>query len=110
MESLEIVLGRRTNHFVRIFMSQFGFSEERAERFVSMAGSDLMESYKFLARDLDPRGLSCPANVRDLLSTIHASRIASSLGIPASEVWTGLRVFVPSVLQLADGRYPSEAA
>jgi hypothetical protein len=37
METLETVLGRRAPHFVRIFVSQFGFSEERAEQFVSLA-------------------------------------------------------------------------
>ena len=34
---------------------------------------------------------------------IRADRIASSLGVPPAEVWSGLRDFVPSVLQLADG-------
>ncbi|HSH76104.1 MAG TPA: hypothetical protein VLA09_10515 [Longimicrobiales bacterium] len=110
MESLERVIGSSSDHFVRIFMTQFGFSQERAEQFVSLAGDDLIASYEFLAPHLDPGGLSAPENVRDLLSAIHASRIASSLGISPSEVWTGLRVFVPGVLQFADGRLPSGTA
>ena len=31
------------------------------------------------------------------------------LGVPAAEVWTGLREFVPSVLRLADGSRAVEA-
>ncbi len=106
METLETVIGRRSEHFVRIFVSQFGFTEERALRFVELAGSDLMESYRWQAQRLGRGRLSAPENVRDLLSAIHANGIASSLGMPSSEVWSGLRVFVPRVLQLAD-RYPS---
>ncbi|HUP53041.1 MAG TPA: hypothetical protein VM198_11225 [Longimicrobiales bacterium] len=109
METLETVLGSRAPHFVRIFVSQFGFSEERAERFVELAGSDLIECYRWQADRMDPRELSAPENVRSLLGAIHARRIADSLGIPPAEVWSGLRVFVPRVLQLADGRHTHEA-
>jgi hypothetical protein len=109
MEALETVLGRRSPHFVRIFVSQFGFSEERAERFVSLAASDLLESYRWRAEDLHPGSLSSPENVRELLSAIRGNRIADSLGMPPAEIWSGLRVFVPRVLQLADGRHTHEA-
>ena len=110
METLETVIGRRSEHFVRIFVSQFGFSEDRAELFVRLAGNDLIESYKWQSSRLADEALSDPANVRDLMSTIHANGIASSLGISTSEVWSGLRVFVPRVLQLADGRFAEAPA
>lgn len=109
METLETVLGRRAPHFVRIFVSQFGFSEERAEQFVSMAGDDLIASYRWRADHMQASQLSAPENVRELMGTIRAKWIADSLGIPPSEVWSGLRVFVPRVLQLADGRHTHEA-
>ena len=104
MDRLESVLGRRAP-LVRILVGQFGFSEEDAEEFVSLAGEDLMESYRLRARDMATSELSAPENVRELLGAIRGDRIADSLGIPASEVWSGLRVFVPRVLQLADGRH-----
>lgn len=109
MDRLETVIGRKSPHFVRIFVSQFGFSEERAEQFVSLAASDLIESYRWRAEDLDPRALSAPENVREILGAIRGNRIADSLGIPRAEAWSGLRVFVPRVLQLADGRHTHEA-
>ncbi|HUF76616.1 MAG TPA: hypothetical protein VMM35_10075 [Longimicrobiales bacterium] len=109
METIETVIGRRTPHFVRIFVSQFGFSEERAEQFVSLAGDDLIESYRWRASDMGHRRLSDPESVRELLGAIRGDHIASSLGLPPSEVWSGLRVFVPRVLQLADGRHALEA-
>jgi hypothetical protein len=109
VETLETVLERRAHHFVRIFVSQFGFTEERAQRFVNLAGSDLIECCRWHERNMGPGGFSAPANVRNLLAVIHARRIADSLGIPSAEVWSGLRVFVPRVLQLADGRAAHEA-
>ena len=109
MENLETVLCSKSPHFVRIFVSQFGFSVERAEQFVSLAADDLMESYKWRAGDLDPGALSAPENVRELLGAIRGNLIADWLGMPHAEVWSGLRVFVPRVLQLADGRHAHEA-
>lgn len=109
MDRLETVLGSRAPHFVRILVSQFGFSEEEAHEFVSLASADLIQSYRWRAHDIDAGALSAPENVRELLGTIRGDRIAHSLGLPASEVWSGLRVFVPRVLQLADGRHLPEA-
>jgi len=94
---------------VRIFVSQFGFSVEHAEAFVSLASNDLLESYRWRAHDLDPQALSAPENVRELLGSISGNRIADSLGMPRTDVWNGLRVFVPRVLQLADGSPSHEA-
>jgi len=108
MDRLETVLGRRGPHFVRILVSQFGFSEAHAERLVSLAGTDLIESYRSRATEIHS-ALSAPESVRELLGTMRGNQIAESLGIPASEVWCGLRVFVPSVLELADGRHAHEA-
>jgi hypothetical protein len=104
METLETVIDDRARDFVRLLVSQFGFTEERAEKFVILAGSDLMESYRWRADDIGPGQLSDPENVRELLGAIRGNHIASSLGLPPSDVWSGLRVFVPRVLQLADGR------
>ena len=109
MERLETVIGGRARHFVRLFVSQFGFTEERAEQFVSLAGNDLIESYRWRAGDLGSGRLSDPENVRELLGAIRGNHIASSLGLPPSDVWSGLRVFVPRVLQIADGRPTLEA-
>lgn len=109
MEPLETVIGRRSSHFVRIFVSQFGFSVERAEAFVTLAGDDLLASYRWRSDELSPGELSAPQNVRELLGAIHGNRIADELGIPRAEAWTGLRVFVPRVLQLADGHVGHEA-
>lgn len=109
MELLESVIGRKSPHFVRLFVSQFGFTVERAEQFVSLAGNDLLESYRWRAEDLDPDSLSKPENVRELLAVIGGNRIADRLGLPRDDVWSGLRVFVPRVLQLADGGRAHEA-
>jgi hypothetical protein len=77
-------------------------SGELAERFVSLAGPDLLESIEWQMSELDSRRLSAPSTVRDVLSAMGADRIASSLGLPRSDVWMGLRAFVPRALQLAE--------
>jgi hypothetical protein len=109
METLEIVLVRSARDLVHVVERRTGFSRESAERFVILAGTDLIESFKWQADALDPNDLSAPNNVRDLLSGIGGNRIASTLGMPPSEVWSGLREFVPSVLRLADGARVFEA-
>lgn len=109
MHRLESVLGGRAPHLARILVSELGFSEERAEELVMLAGVDLMESYRWRARDMAGRNLSAPENVRELLGAIRGDRIANSLGLPASEVWSGLRAIVPRVLQLADRSHLHEA-
>jgi hypothetical protein len=109
MERLETVLCSRTQHFVRIFVTQFGFSVDRAKRFVDLAGDDLIECYRWQGQNLLPGEYSHPENVRNIMSVLHARGIADSLGMAPAEVWSGLRVFVPRVLQLADDRHPHQA-
>jgi len=109
MDNLESVLARRATDLVHVVVSRAGFSRERAERFVMLAGTDLLESYRWQADVLDRDHLSAPENVRALLSVSAARHIASTLGVAPAEVWTGLREFVPSVLRLADGARAFEA-
>jgi len=109
MDRLETVLGRRATHLAQILVSQLGFSEERAEELVMLAGMDLVESYRWRAQSIAAGQLSAPENVRELLGAIRGDHIADSLGMPASEVWSGLRAIVPRVLELADGPHLHEA-
>ena len=83
MQTLETVLGLRRRELVQALEGRAGMSGELAERFVSLAGPDLLESIEWQVSELDSRRLSAPATVRDVLSAMGADRIASSLGSPA---------------------------
>jgi hypothetical protein len=102
MEMLHDVLGRGAHDLAHLVADRTGLTEERAEQFVALAGSDLIDSIEWHADELEGLALSEPSNVRNLLGTIHAKRIASSLEIAPADVWAGLRAFVPQFLQLAD--------
>jgi hypothetical protein len=102
MNTLEIVLSERTRDFVDVLVRTSGFRPDRAEHFVREAGTDLIESVRWHWGDSKPETWSAPGNVRDVLSVIHADRIASRLDMPRQRVWVGLRAFVPRALQMAD--------
>ena len=102
VKSLETVLALRTFELVELVAHGAGLTEERAERFVALAGSDLLASFRWQARDLALRSLGTPSTARDVLSTMRADRIASQLGMSSSDVWVGLRELVPHVLSMAE--------
>jgi len=102
VKSLETVLALRTCELVELVAHGAGLSEERAQRFVALAGSDLLASFRWQARELATRSLATPATARDVLSTMRADQIASKLEMSPSDVWVGLRELVPHVLTLAD--------
>lgn len=102
MESLESVLERRRRDLVDVLVYGTSFSVRRAERFVAVAGTDLVQAIEWKNGGLKRERLSEPANVRDVLSTMGAGQIASALGISRAEVWPALRAFVPRALELAD--------
>jgi len=103
MQSLYGVLAQGTRDFVHLLVDLPGLSHERAERFVELAGTDLIESIEWRRRDLRGRSLSAPGTVRDLLSVIRARRLAAALDMPQAEVWAALRAFVPRFLEMAEG-------
>jgi hypothetical protein len=100
MTAMGFVLGRRHPELVDTLVRQAAFSPEQADRFAALARSELVESIEW--QRLRPTDLTKPSAVRDVLSTMHSGRIASALGMPRSEVWAGLRAFVPRALELAD--------
>jgi hypothetical protein len=102
MQRLEAVLGDRRTDLVQALVRCGGLTRARAERFVALAGNDLIESFEWQCRGQAPRHLAEPSTARDVLSTMGANRIASLLGISRSEVWESLRAFVPRVLCLAE--------
>ena len=102
MRRLETVLGSRAPDLVEVLCGG-GLSPERAQRFVALAGDDLLGSFEWQCREGAPGPLAEPSTARDVLSTMGANRLAVSLGLSRSEVWDGLRAFVPQVLGLADG-------
>jgi polyhydroxyalkanoate synthesis regulator phasin len=102
MQRLETVLGERKPDLVQVLVRRGGLTPERAERFVALAGDDLIESFEWQHRELESRPLAEPSTARDVLSAMAANRIASSLGLSRSQVWEGLRALVPSVLCLAE--------
>lgn len=102
MDCLQRVLGQRGGALVTLLVHQVGFDLDTAERFVAVAGQDLMESYKWVEDDLDLAYLPARPNALRLLRGMHGSGIASTTGVPASVAWVGLRAFVPRVLELAD--------
>ena len=102
MDVLQSVLGQRTGDIASVLESQAGIRGTVARRFVLVAGAELLDSYNWQKVDLDPEDLSEPRNVRDLLSAISAHRIASAVELPVTDVWQGLRTFVPCCMQLAE--------
>lgn len=102
MDCLRRVLGQRGGALVTLLVHQVGFDLDTAERFVAVAGQDLMESYRWVEDDLDLAYLPTRPNVLRLLRSMHGSGIAAALGVPTSDAWDGLRAFVPRVLELAD--------
>jgi hypothetical protein len=104
MDALQRVLASRTGDLARVLEHQVGIQEAVAQRFVQAAGAELLESFRWQRAWLDVDHLSDAKNARDLLSAVGAGRIAADVGIPRTEVWKGLRAFVPSVLELAEGQ------
>jgi len=102
MQALEAVLDERTADLVEVLVRRGGLSEERAQRFVELAGPDLIESWVWHSHEPAARHLAEPATARDVLSTMGANRIARTLDLSTSQVWEGLRAFVPRVLCLAE--------
>jgi len=102
VKSVETILALRTCELVELLVEGAGLSTERAERFVALAGSDLLASFRWQARELATRSLATPSTARDVLSAMRADRIASQLDMSASDVWVGLRELVPHVLTLAN--------
>lgn len=102
MESIQAVLERRKSDLIEVLVSGTGLSMQRAERFVDLAGTDLVEALVWRNGAVSHDHLSAPSNVRDILGTMGAGQIAQSLGLPRDEVWTALRTFVPHALEIAD--------
>jgi hypothetical protein len=102
MERLRSVLAQKSAYLARVIEVQAGIEESVARRFVQIAGADLIESYCWQKPELELRDLADPCNTRDLLSGAYAGHIAHELGLPRSQVWAALRLFVPRVLQLAN--------
>ncbi|MDX1646494.1 MAG: hypothetical protein R3304_05070 [Longimicrobiales bacterium] len=81
-------------------MRREGFSLELAERFVRVAGRDLMESWEWHASVLDLEDLASWPNAQRLLGGIHTDSVARDLDMEPPDVWRALRTFVPKVLIL----------
>jgi len=110
MDTLESVLAQKSEYIVRELSRRPALAGGRAERFAAEAGSDLIASFRWQAADLDAENLSARVNVRRLLAAMRANGIANRLGMPPADVWDGLRIFVPLVLQMAErrtGRVPA---
>lgn len=102
MDTVGQVLGERKRDLVRALVGGTGLSIDAAERFVSLASNDLIESLEWQAATVRARDLAAPATVRDVLSAMRAGMLSSALGMNRSDVWAGLRAFVPRALQLAE--------
>lgn len=102
METLQSVLERRRRDLVEALILGTGFNVRSAERFVTVAGTDLVQALEWRNGRVRKDRLAEPDNVREVLSVMEAHQIAAELGIPPSEVWPALRAFVPRALELAD--------
>jgi hypothetical protein len=101
MERLHGVLAERTDDLAGMLTGLRGYDRQVAKRFVTVAGADLIHSFVWQSSELDTGDLAALSNVTRLLGGMHAGRIARALGIPVTDVWSGLRAFVPEVLSLA---------
>ena len=102
MKPLETVLGEQRLELVHTLVSGSAFGIDNAERFVALAGPELIKALEWQLPRVEARSLTTRSTIRDVLSAMNAHRIASTLGIPSSKAWTGLRTLVPHVLHLVD--------
>ena len=102
MTPLETVLGDKRLELVRTLVHGSAFRIDNAERFVALAGPELIKALEWQVPDVEARSLATRSTIRDVLSVMNGNRIASTLGIPNSKAWTGLRALVPHALHLAD--------
>ncbi|MDH3206277.1 MAG: hypothetical protein OEO79_06675 [Gemmatimonadota bacterium] len=102
MKSLETVLGEKKLELVHTLVRDDTFGIDNAERFIALAGPELIKAIEWQLPDVATKSLVARSTIRDVLSAMNADRIASTLGIPSSEAWTGLRTLVPHVLHLAE--------
>lgn len=102
MERVQLVLEYRTRELVDALVRRTGLDPDIAERFVEAAGTDLIESWRWQASQLEAAHLPTWSNAQRLLGGMNATAIAFDLGMPPSEVWSRLRTFVPQVLLMAN--------
>lgn len=102
MERLQLILEYRARDLVNVLVRRADLDPATAERFVSAAGADLVESWRWQSSDIDTTHLPTWGNVQRLLGGMHATSIASKLGMAPSDVWNTLRTFVPQALLMAD--------
>lgn len=101
MDLLRSVLEKKAVDLESALTAKAGLTAEEARRFVPEAGTDLIESWRWQANELDTEDVAAASNVRALLRGIGAKRIASRVGLTAEATWNGLRAFVPMVMELA---------
>lgn len=102
MQRVKRVLEERADDIAGHLVLRQDFERDVAERFVELAGAELMASWQWQASSLQLESLPTWTNVQRLLGGIHAKALASDLDLPPDQVWYALRTFVPRVLILAN--------
>lgn len=101
MKRVQQVLEERGGEIAQHLVLRQEMDDAQAERFVDVAGRELMASWEWQASSLQVDDLASWANAQRLLAGMHAKSLASQLDLPPERVWRALRAFVPRVLILA---------
>lgn len=101
MERVKQVLDERAADIAAHLVLRQEFGREVAQRFVQVAGAELIASWEWQTSSLQMEDLATWTNVQRLLGGIHAKALASELDLSPDVVWNALRTFVPRVLLLA---------
>jgi hypothetical protein len=97
MTSIEQVLDDRAKDFAHA-LTDVGFSDVEAERFVEEAGPALVRSYRWHTASLGAMPFT-REDAREVLGGMPGRALAHKVGLPEQKTWDGLRHFVPAVLR-----------
>ena len=104
MTSIERVLDEHAEDFAE-GLTDVGFSDVEARRFVEEAGPALVRSYRWHAASTGV----LPAtrdDAREVLGGMPGRALAHKMGLPEQKAWDGLRHLVPAVLRASGGIGP----
>jgi hypothetical protein len=97
MDRLERLLHERSDQLVDRVACDAGMSRDEAVAFLSAAGPDLIESYRWQSESWANTG-DHRAQAREVLAIMNARKIGPRAGLSSERTWAGLRCLVPAVL------------
>ena len=97
MDRLERLLHERSAQLVEHVAGDAGMTRDEAAAFLTAAGPDLVESYRWQSESWANTG-DLTAQAREVLAVMNARKIGPRAGMCPERTWAGLRALVPAVL------------